>query len=227
MLCDDGIAIGEDKVGKISEAQFMKYMSLRLPIHIKHIYDRLPQETQQNMEKTKTAILEALDMDPSEYLTQFNETSIKANESYTAYAYRIIRLYLQGHKLKQDTELQSRDNETIVQQFLSGINQSDANTLRLVADATEMNDITKLAKRAQKLRRHKGKTQPPLISDGQEIQTMSSEIKDDSKVYDLVTKQLSNFQISKTNNIQGKPNNDNVIKGFQKNGGQKRANQLE
>ena len=152
MLCDDGISVGQDQIGKISEAQFMKYMRLRLPTHIKHIYDRLEESVKNDMQKTKMAILEALDMDPSEYLTQFNSTTIKPNESYTSYAYRIIRLYLQGHNLTQDTTLTARDQETIIQQFLSGIDQTGANTLRLVADTNEIKDIFELAKRAQKLR---------------------------------------------------------------------------
>ena len=196
MLCDDGISVGQEQVGKITEPQFMKYMRLRLPTHIKHIYDRLEDDVKKDMSKTKAAILEALDMDPSEYLTQFNTTTIKPTESYTSYAYRIIRLYLQGHNLPQDTTLTARDQETIVQQFLSGIDQTGANTLRLVADATEIKSILKLAKRAQKLRRHKGKTEPPIGDENQEIQSMSSQ---NRAKLEKVTQDIENLSLSDTN----------------------------
>ena len=203
MLCDDGISVGQNQTGKISEAQFMKYMRLRLPTHIKHIYDRLDDTVKKDMQKTKTAILEALDMDPSEYLTQFNTTTIKPNESYTSYAYRIIRLYLQGHNLPQDTSLTHRDQETIIQQFLSGIDQTGANTLRLVADSSEIKDILKLAKRAQKLRRHKGKTDPPSHDGSQEIQAMSQNKTD----FENVTKDMEKVTLTDSTETNQSRNN--------------------
>ena len=97
---------------------------------MKYLYDRLDNADKKDFNKSKKAILEALDMDPSEYLSEFNSTKKKPNETHTCFAIRIIRLYLKGHAEGSSYNLIERDQKTLVQQFLTGINQQ----IQIVSD---------------------------------------------------------------------------------------------
>ena len=44
----------------------MQHLGLKLPLEMKHVYDRLDSDTREKFEGSKKAIMEALDEDPGE-----------------------------------------------------------------------------------------------------------------------------------------------------------------
>ena len=170
LLCDTGVDdgtldknTGKPVIAKVTEENFMQHLGLKLPLEMKHIYDRLDSTIRKKFNDSKKAIMEALDEDPGEYLSRFNEATKRSNETYSAFCIRLISLYLKGQGESNNYKLTERDQKSLIHGFLQGIDQGHAASLRLVANDTEVKDVQALAKREQKLTRSRGRSLPPVI----------------------------------------------------------------
>ena len=93
-------------------------------------------------------ILLKLDQRPSEYISELKTVRKLPNESYSVFAHRLTELFKKGISGNQISQGAKR---LLIEQFFHGIGESEAMTLRLVANDEELKDISKLAIRAARL----------------------------------------------------------------------------
>ena len=206
-IVDNEIIDGSGTSAKITEKSFMSYIKLKLPLEQRHIYDRLSEGDQEDFKKSRTAIIQALDDDPGEYLYKFNSATKRSDETYTAFSIRLISYYLKGHGEPNSYQLKDRDQQTLVQGFLMGIDQTSAASIRLVATDDEMKDVQKLAKRAHKLVRSRGRSAPPITNEGSKIVNNTQTISEESIVEKLFAK-LNNLKNNGSQRHANNPNRD-------------------
>ena len=207
MIVDGKIKNSAGEECQIEEAEFMNLLRLKLPLEMRHIYDRLDSSKQAKFEDSRSAIIQALDEDPAEYLYKFNSATKRSDETYTAFSIRLISYYLKGHGEPNSYTLKERDQKTLVQGFLSGIDENHAASLRLVATDDEMKSVQDLAKRAHKLTRSRHRSAPPIKTEKHEIVNNTQTISEESIVEKLFAK-LNNVKDNGNQRHARNPNRD-------------------
>ena len=114
--------------------------------------------TDRTVEKLCQNLIKKLDKQPSEYISDFKYATKAANESHSAYAHRLKKLFKKG--TENTGKMGQGECRLLVEQFLEGLPHSEATTLKLVANDDEMLDVDLLALRASR----SGKPRKPVNS---------------------------------------------------------------
>ena len=134
------------KAEGLSEDKFCQLLRLYVPQDVGFIIDNLEEKDQNSVDAITLKILSTLGPQKSEYLQELSSARKTTNESYMTFALRLQRLYLSG--TGQDTLKTNHEQRILCEKFLNGLKIAESTALRLAATETELQDLTKLAKRA-------------------------------------------------------------------------------
>ena len=115
------------------------------------------------------------DKHTSEYMTEYRNLVKSPLESYQAFAQRLRSTYCKGVGSNAST-LTACEQKLLVETFLNSLEPSSANIIRIVADESELSNLSKIAERASRM--PKSKSVNTLIDN---IQAESQNESDDSK----------------------------------------------
>ena len=189
---------------KLTEEMFMQYLKMILPANLRRILNNMKADKKTEFKNFKEEVLFAYDLDTSEYLIEFQNAKIRAGEHYAPFAMRLTNLYRRSRKLDASAEIDKEGQKLVTFQFLQGIDLASANSIRLVAQEGEYEEIDKIVKHAKKLVNVKSRAEPPETN----IQQLETEDLTD------LSEQFSDLSlhhqepITETANIVSRNNND-------------------
>ena len=141
------------KEENFSEKKFCQLLRISMKSGMAEVFDNMPPEDQNVVEKVIAEVKEKLDRTPSEYLFLFQSATKRPAESYAAFSMRLKRLYLSSSGGNNSgSQLTEGEKSILVERFLSGLPANESTALRMVATDRESKDVELLAKRASRSR---------------------------------------------------------------------------
>ena len=122
-----------------------------LPTELRRIYNNLCTEDKKLFTKFREQVLFTYDLDASEYLVEFQSAKKRSGESDNQFNLRLMNLYRRSRSMEANADIDEAEQKLLSFLFLQGIDQSSANSIRLVVTDEDMKKIGSIVKHAKKL----------------------------------------------------------------------------